>query len=173
MVMKSAKRKVSLGLATAALVAAGIAAGSTPASAINAVTFDCFPAGNGTGQSGNDDMCWGSGLDNYTSSDGGAVGHGSIKWHNDTSSIEILAKTADRATDGKGPHLQVRYSNNGGSTYSYSVIDGPSDRVGPGLYFSAGSALDGNDEVSVRMCNGTSNGSPINCDGWHGPFHNY
>lgn len=171
--MKNFKEKLGVAAAALILSAGGVAVSAAPAQAIASTTYDCFPASN-THTADNDYGCWHSPsgvLDNYVSSDGGAEAHGSIAWHNSDSSIEIFAQTHDLKSDGKGVHVQVEYYN--GSSRTFSTIDGPAGPSGPGLYFSAGSSLSGSDEISIRVCNGTSNGSPINCGSWHGPFHNY
>lgn len=171
-------RRIAAGLG-AAVVLVGLA--TSPASAAMQIdSYDCFPAGQPQVPAG---QWYCANYPGTYSTDGGnATARGEIDWTNNNGyagNIGIHVVVADHGgADGKGSIAQVRWSPGTGAadqtnTY-HNTTGGSVTYTDPNAFTaSAGRVLNDNDEISVRVCNGTSGGSPINCGAWHGPFHRY
>lgn len=138
------------------------------ANAATQETFDCWPGVSYTVTRSDQcdyDMRPNEGDPSYYSSDGNARGEGDIEWY--SNGITVTGYVIDDKEDGKAPFAQTRV--NGGTP---QTIVRSSTFMKMGQYMYSGTVSD-NSTVEIRMCNGSSGGAAINCNGWHGPFHRY
>lgn len=154
------KHKIAKGVLATALAIGGTVVASTPAQALS---FDCYP-GSCTG--------------NYYSTDAYAAArsHGDIQWADKGSvGVNIDVHLLDTFSDGRGPIVYVRYSNEiTGATETR--VRHNTDGTGSDDFYNIqfDRVVSSASRIDIQVCNGYgTDGVADYCSGWKGGFHQY